>query len=111
MLVQVETRPALDELEAIAQVDGVDGVFIGPADCHASLGYAGETANPAVLPKIEDADPPHPQGRQGARHPHAGREADAKRYLELGGACSVAVGADIGLLARGSGSAARQSSS
>lgn len=30
-------------------------MFIGPADLHASLGYPGETGNPAVVPMIEDA--------------------------------------------------------
>src|SRR5262245_62207704 len=42
VLVQVETQTALDNLERIAAVDGVDGVFIGPADLHASLGYTGD---------------------------------------------------------------------
>ncbi len=46
VLVQVETKTALDEIEAIAAVPGVDGIFIGPADLHASLGFPGETANP-----------------------------------------------------------------
>ena len=55
VLLQVETKPALDQLEAICAVDGVDGVFIGPADLHASMGYPGETANPKVMPLIEDA--------------------------------------------------------
>src|SRR6195256_7053883 len=48
VLVQVETQQALDNLEKIAAVDGVDGVFIGPADLHASLGYPGEPNNPQV---------------------------------------------------------------
>jgi len=51
----VETKEAVDNIEAICAVDGVDGVFIGPADLHASLGYTGETGNPAVVPMIEDA--------------------------------------------------------
>jgi len=55
VLVQVETKAALEHLESIADVEGVDGVFIGPADLHASLGYPGEVANPAVLPIIDDA--------------------------------------------------------
>ena len=100
VLVQVETPEAVDAIEAIAKVDGVDGIFIGPADYHASLGYPGETANPAVLPKIDDAI---------RRILAAGKapgiltpdEKLARRYLELG-ALFVAVGADIGLLARGS---------
>src|SRR5260221_11390812 len=53
VLVQVETQGALDNIEAICAVDGVDGVFIGPADLHASLGYTGEIANPKVKPLID----------------------------------------------------------
>src|SRR5262245_37730273 len=54
-LVQVETQAGLDNLEKIAAVDGIDGVFIGPGDLHASLGYLGETANPKVKVIIDDA--------------------------------------------------------
>ena len=39
VLVQVETQAAVDNIESICAVDGVDGVFIGPADLHASMGY------------------------------------------------------------------------
>ncbi len=46
VLVQVETRPALDQLEAIAKVEGVDGVFIGPSDLAASLGHLGNPQHP-----------------------------------------------------------------
>ena len=100
VLVQVETQEAVDAIEAIAKVDGVDGIFIGPADYHASLGYPGETANPAVLPKIEEAVR---RIRAAGKAPGilTPDEKLAKRYLELG-ALFVAVGADIGLLARGS---------
>ena len=100
VLVQVETQEAVDAIEAIAKVDGVDGIFIGPADYHASLGFPGETANPAVLPKIEDAVR---RIRAAGKAPGilTPDEKLAKRYLELG-ALFVAVGADIGLLARGS---------
>src|SRR5690349_21407878 len=45
LLVQVETQAALDNIEAICKVDGIDGVFIGPADLHASMGHTGEIAN------------------------------------------------------------------
>src|SRR5690349_2278601 len=55
VLVQVETQTALDNLERIAAVDGVDGVFIGPADLHASLGFMGEITNPKVMPIIDEA--------------------------------------------------------
>jgi len=98
VLLQIENQAGLDNLEAIASVEGVDGVFIGPADLHASLGHVGETANPTVKPVIDEAI------RRIARAGKApgiltGVEADAKHWLECG-ALFVAVGADIGLLAR-----------
>lgn len=55
LLVQVETREALDNLEAIASVDGIDGVFIGPADLSASLGYPGQATHPEVEATIDQA--------------------------------------------------------
>lgn len=55
LLVQVETKTAVDQLEDIAKVDGVDGVFIGPADLAASLGHPGDTGHPEVVAVIEDA--------------------------------------------------------
>ena len=55
LLVQVETREALDNLEAIASVDGIDGVFIGPADLSASLGYPGQATHPEVEATIDKA--------------------------------------------------------
>jgi 4-hydroxy-2-oxoheptanedioate aldolase len=55
LLVQVETRDALREIEAIASVVGVDGVFIGPADLAASLGYPGQLNHPAVISAVEEA--------------------------------------------------------
>ena len=99
LLVQVETREGLDNLEAICAVDGVDGVFIGPADLHASLGYTGETANPAIVPLIDEA---MRRIRKTGKAPGflTPVEADARRVLGCG-AQFVAVGADIGILARG----------
>src|SRR5205085_1377206 len=55
LLVQVETQAALDNIEAICAIEGVDGVFVGPADLHASFGHTGEIANPKVKPVIDDA--------------------------------------------------------
>ena len=98
LLVQVETQTGLDNLEKIAAVEGVDGVFIGPGDLHASLGYPGETANPKVKPIIDDAIR---RIRRCGKAPGilTGVEADARHWLEIG-AQFVAVGADIGILAR-----------
>jgi 4-hydroxy-2-oxoheptanedioate aldolase len=100
VLVQVETQGALDNIEAICGIDGVDGVFIGPADLHASLGFPGETANPKVKPLIDDAIR---RIRKCGKAPGilTPNEADARHWLECG-ALFVAVGSDVGILARGS---------
>lgn len=52
LLVQVETKEALDRLDEIASVDGVDGVFFGPADLAASLGHPGDPSNSEVRKAI-----------------------------------------------------------
>ena len=98
VLVQVENKAGLDELEKIVAVEGVDGVFIGPADLHASLGYPGETAHPKVMPVIDEAIR---RIRRAGKAPGVltSVEADARRWLECG-ALFVAVGADLGVLAR-----------
>lgn len=98
LLVQAETQTALDNLDAIAAVDGVDGVFIGPADLSASMGHVGNPAHPAVQAAIADAI---------LRINKAGKaagiltpdEATARTYLALG-ATFVAVGLDTHLLVR-----------
>ena len=55
LLVQVETREALAEIEAIAAIDGIDGIFIGPSDLSASLGHPGQPRHPEVDAAINDA--------------------------------------------------------
>ena len=73
VLVQIETKQGLDNLEAIAGVEGVDGVFIGPGDLSAGLGYLGDQGNPAFRPVLEDAMRPDQGHRQGTGHPHRRR--------------------------------------
>lgn len=55
VLVQIETAEALANLDEIASVDGIDGIFIGPADLSASMGYAGNPRHPEVDKAINDA--------------------------------------------------------
>jgi 4-hydroxy-2-oxoheptanedioate aldolase len=100
VLLQVETKSALDNIEAICAIDGVDGVFIGPADLHASLGYTGETGNAAVVPLIEDAIR---RIRKAGKAPGVltSVESEVRRYIAAG-CLFTAVGSDVGLLARGS---------
>jgi 4-hydroxy-2-oxoheptanedioate aldolase len=106
LLVQVETREALDRLEAIAAVEGVDGVFIGPADLAASLGHVGDPGHPEVVAAVEDAI-----GRLRAVGKPAGiltpDTAFAKRCIEIG-TVFTAVAIDAGILARGTEAVARQ---
>jgi 4-hydroxy-2-oxoheptanedioate aldolase len=99
VLVQVETQEAVANIEAICAVDGVDGVFIGPADLHASLGLPGETANPEVKPLIDEAIKLI-RGCDKAPGILTASEEDARHWLDCG-ALFVAVGADVGILARG----------
>jgi len=99
VLLQVETKQALDNIEEICAVEGVDGVFVGPADLHASLGYPGETGNPAVVPMIEDAIR---RIRKAGKAPGVltSAEAEVRRYIEAG-CLFTAVGSDVGVLVRG----------
>ena len=55
VLVQIETREAMKNLPQILDVEGVDGVFIGPADLSADMGYAGNPQHPEVQAAIEQA--------------------------------------------------------
>ena len=99
LLVQLETRDALAHIETIAAIDGIDGIFIGPADLHASLGHTGEVANPAVLPLIEDS---LRRIRKAGKAPGilVGDETLAKRWIDAG-SLFTAVGVDTAILARG----------
>jgi 4-hydroxy-2-oxoheptanedioate aldolase len=98
LLVQAESREALNNLEAIAAIDGVEGIFIGPADLSASLGHVADPGHPEVEAAIVDA-----LGRITRAGKAAGilttDDALARRYLDLG-ATFVAVGLDSNLLAR-----------
>ena len=98
VLVQAETKEALDNIEAIAAVDGVDCIFIGPGDLHASLGYPGERSHKDVMPMIDDAIRRMVKTGK-APGILADSEENARRWLGLG-ALVVGVGSDAGLLAR-----------
>ncbi|HWP10603.1 MAG TPA: 4-hydroxy-2-oxoheptanedioate aldolase [Ramlibacter sp.] len=98
LLVQAETRQALANLDAIAATDGVDGVFIGPADLSASLGHVANPGHPQVRAAIDDAIK-RITGAGKAAGIITTDDALARHYLELG-ATFVAVGLDNNLLAR-----------
>jgi len=98
LLVQVETQQGLDNIEKIAAVDGVDGVFIGPADLGAALGHLTNRNHPEVIEAIK-------QGRR--RVADAGKatgilttDADQAQMWLDEGFTFVACGVDANLLAR-----------
>ncbi|AFK56441.1 HpcH/HpaI aldolase family protein [Tistrella mobilis] len=99
VLVQVETGEALDRLEEIAAVDGVDGVFIGPSDLAASMGHLGRPGHPEVQAALKDA-----AARIAATGKAPGilatNAADARRYVDWGYRF-VAAGVDVGVLMAG----------
>jgi 4-hydroxy-2-oxoheptanedioate aldolase len=98
LLVQIETGAALEQLEAISGVEGVDGVFIGPADLSASLGHLGDLHHPKIQGVLREAarrlaQLGKPAGILGVS------EDDARRYIDWGYSF-VAVGIDTTLLVR-----------
>ena len=98
VLLQVESRKGLENLAAIAAVEGVDGVFFGPADLAASFGLLGQPDHPDVVAAVR-------AGIVDVRR--AGKAAGVltmdtklcRRYL-ADGALFVAVGADIALMVK-----------
>ena len=99
VLVQLETRTAVEALEEIAAVDGVDAIFIGPSDLAASFGHLGNNAHPEVRSTIEQAC----RRAQAIGTPIgilAPIESDARAYLDMGFAY-VAVGSDVVVLRKG----------
>ena len=98
VLVQVETREALGELDKIAAVPGVDGVFIGPSDLSASFGQIGNPAHADVQKAIEDAGKRIRAAGKGAGILTA-NEDEARRYIGWG-YNFVAVGTDVVMLAK-----------
>ena len=95
VIVQIESREALDDLDAICRVPGVDAVFIGPSDLAASLGYRGQSSHPEVQKAMAQAF----QVAQAAGKAAGVLAADGKadHYFE-GGATMVGVGMDLFLL-------------
>ena len=95
VMVQIENITGVEAIDEICAVEGVDGVFIGPGDLSATMGYIGNPAHPevqAVIARICASAKAHgtPVGIL------APAEADARRYLEMG-ISFVAVGSDLGV--------------
>ncbi|MEZ5733967.1 MAG: HpcH/HpaI aldolase/citrate lyase family protein [Paracoccaceae bacterium] len=99
LIVQIETVEAIACLDDIASVDGVDAVFIGPADLAASMGYPGQTGHPEVKAKIIDTI-----GRARALGKPIGLltlDKDFARECVTAGAGFVCIAIDMSILVRG----------
>ena len=106
LLVQAETVTAIGNLAAIAATEGVDGVFFGPADLSASMGYRGQPGHPEVQKVIlEGIATVRAAGK--AAGILATDPALAQQYLDAG-ALFVAVGVDTTLLVKAAGELARR---
>ena len=99
LLVQAETVQAMAQLDAIAAVDGVDGVFFGPADLSASMGLRGQPNHADVKRAIVDGIR-RVRAAGKAAGVLAADPAVARDYLAAG-ALFVAVGVDTTLLVKG----------
>ncbi|HSI41889.1 MAG TPA: HpcH/HpaI aldolase/citrate lyase family protein [Xanthobacteraceae bacterium] len=106
ILVQIETQQGLDNIEAIAALPGIDGLFVGPGDLSSDLGYLGDQGNPYIVELIEATI-----GRIVATGKPAGiltgDETLARRYMAAG-CIFTAVGIDTGTLARTTEAIARK---
>ncbi|MFC5067253.1 HpcH/HpaI aldolase family protein [Flaviflagellibacter deserti] len=106
ILVQVESELGIQNLEDIAAVPGVDGVFIGPGDLSAALGHLGDQGHPDMVALIEKSI--HRIVAAGNRPGIlTGDESLARRYMAAG-CIYTAVGLDTGILARGAEALARK---
>jgi 2-keto-3-deoxy-L-rhamnonate aldolase RhmA len=105
VLLQLETPQAIDALETIAAVPGVDGLFVGPGDLSGALGCPGQTGDARVMERMADAarrarSLAMPIGSVG------GTPEVVARFREMG-YDYVAVASDLGLLMRGLQAAAQ----
>ncbi|WP_170334156.1 HpcH/HpaI aldolase family protein [Ruegeria arenilitoris] len=106
LLVQVENRAGMAALDDILQVEGVDGVFIGPADLSTDMGFQGNSAAPEVRATIADAITRINAAGKAPGILGTNDEAN-QAYLEMG-AQFLAVGIDVMLLAQAARALAAQ---
>jgi 4-hydroxy-2-oxoheptanedioate aldolase len=106
LIVQVETAKGIENLAEIAAIDGVDGVFIGPADLSADMGFPGNAKAPEVVEAIA-----HAAEVINASGKSAGilaiEDATAQRYMDMG-YTFVAVGIDLVMLMNAARAKAQQ---
>ena len=99
VIVQLETPAAIDQLEAIAAVEGVDALFVGPADLSGAMGHVGNTAHPAVMALMAEAA----QRCRAIGKPvgTVGGTLEVVAQYRAAGFTFIAIASDLGLLMRG----------
>jgi 2-dehydro-3-deoxyglucarate aldolase len=99
VMVQIESRKGVEAVAEIAQVEGIDGIFVGPSDLAAGFGHLGNANHPEVQAAMAQII----AAAKAAGKPIgilAPVEADARRYMEQG-VTFVAVGSDLGVFRSG----------
>ena len=99
VIVQLETPQAVARLAEIADVPGVDALFVGPADLSASMGHVGELTHPEVLDLMGAAA--QAARRAGVPIGTVGGTPETVAQYRAAGYDYVAIGSDLGLLMRG----------
>ena len=96
LMIQIESREAMEQAEAIAAVPGVDWVFIGPSDLAGSLGHRAQTQHKDTRAAVRQiCKSVRKVGKPLSTLPHTGRTA---RQLFADGFDLVFSGTDMGML-------------
>ena len=98
VIVQCETKNAIENIAQIATVDGIDGIFVGPSDLSASLGKIGQFEDPEVQLLINKAKESCAEYNKPIGI-LTGKKDFAKKYLS-DGFTFVAINSDTNLIAR-----------
>jgi 2-keto-3-deoxy-L-rhamnonate aldolase RhmA len=98
VIVQLETPAAMDQLEAIAAVEGVDAIFLGPADLSGAMGHVGNLTHPEVMAVMSQAVTRcHAVGKPVGT---VGGTVEVVQQYRAAGFDYVAIASDLGLLMR-----------
>ena len=98
MLIQVESREGMNNLDEICRVEGVNLIFFGPTDLSADLGYMGQPGHPEVVAAIEKGL--RRANELGVAAGVLAGDPDCQRYIDAG-ATMVILGSDLGLMVKG----------
>jgi 2-keto-3-deoxy-L-rhamnonate aldolase RhmA len=98
VIVQLETPSAMDQLEAIAAVEGVDAIFLGPADLSGAMGHVGDLTHPEVMDvMVKGVQRCHAVGKPVGT---VGGTVEVVRQYRAAGFDYVAIASDLGLMMR-----------